>query len=142
MKSIYLILLIFFISACAQLPPTPQDIQAKKFEAVPGQAVIYIVRPVVDGRVSGPLSFSGTSDSGMISTEPGTYYRWETAPGTLRVEAFGASTASVTVQAEAGKIYFIEHTAHGSIRNGLQYQGLRRIDENRGRHMVNAAQLL
>lgn len=36
------------IAGCAQLPPTPQDIQAKKFEGVPDKAVIYRVRDIPD----------------------------------------------------------------------------------------------
>jgi len=138
MKYIYLILLTFFVSSCAQLPPTPQDIQAKKFETVPDKAVIYVVRPRVDGPVDGPLSFTG----GMISTHPGTYYRWEAAPGAQRIEGTGATSVAITLQAEAGKLYFIEQTAIGNPRDGLQSMSLRRIDDNRGRKMVGDATLL
>jgi hypothetical protein len=138
MKSIYMILWGFLVSGCVQLPPTPQDTQAKKFESVPGKAVIYIVRPVVDSNVQGPLSFPG----GMISTHRGTYYRLEVTPGAQRIEGAGASTAAITVQAEAGKIYFVEHTVFGSLREGLLSMALRRIDEDRGRKMVSEATLL
>ena len=138
MKYIYMILLSFLVSGCAQLPPTAQDIQAKQFQTLPDKAVIYIVRPRVDGAVQGPLSFTG----GMISTHQGTYYRWEVAPGTQRIEGAGASSAAVTVQAEAGKIYFVEHTVNGNVRDGLLSMSLRRIDDNRGRRMVTDATLL
>lgn len=139
MKHIYLILLIVLTTACAQLPPAPQDIQAKKFESLPDRAVIYIVRPAVDAPTPGPLSISGR---GMISTHQGTYFRWEVTPGAQRIEGAGASTAALTVQTEAGKIYFVEQTVVGNPRDGTQSMSLRRIDENRGRRMVSAAQLL
>lgn len=138
MKYIYLILLGFIISSCAQIPATPQDIQAKKFEPVADKAVIYIVRPRVDGNVQGAVSFPG----GMISTHQGTYYRLEAAPGTHRIEAAGASTAAVTLQAEAGKVYFVEHTVFGALRAGLLSASLRHIDEGRGRKLVSEATLL
>lgn len=138
MKFICMILLGFLASGCVQLAPAPQDIQAKKFETVPDKAVIYIVRSVVDSNVPGPVSYRG----GMISTHRGTYHRLEVAPGSQRIEGAGASTAAVTVQAEAGKIYFIEHTVFGSLREGLLSMSLRRIDDDRGRKMVGEATLL
>jgi hypothetical protein len=46
------------------------------------------------------------------------------------------------VQAEAGRIYFVEHTANGNARDGLLSMSLRRIDEARGRRMVLDATLL
>lgn len=138
MKTIYLILLSILAASCAQLPPTPQDIQAKKFEPVADKAVIYIVRPGVDSNVPGPLSIPG----GLISTHQGTYLRWEGAPGVHRIEGAGASTAAVTLQAQAGKIYFVEHTVFGSLREGLLSMTLRQIDESRGRRLVSEATLL
>ncbi len=138
MKRIHLILFMFFVSACVQLPPTPQDVQAKNFQTLPDKAVIYIVRLRMDAPVQGPLSIPG----GMISTHPGTYYRLEVAPGTQRIEGAGASTAAVTVQAEAGKIYFVEQSVLGNVRDGLLHMSLRRIDENRGRQLVNDATML
>lgn len=36
------------VAGCAQLPPSWQDVEAKRFESVPGKAVIYIVRDFPD----------------------------------------------------------------------------------------------
>ena len=41
------------LGGCAQLPPTPEDIQAKRFEVPPDKSVIYVVRPPVDSYVLG-----------------------------------------------------------------------------------------
>ena len=138
MRYVIFSLMVFVAAGCVQLPQTASDIQGKKFESVPDKAVIYIVRPRVDGLVEAPISFSG----GMIFTHQGTYYRWEAAPGTHRIEGAGQHTAAVSVQAEAGKIYFVELTATGGARDGLQTMALRRIDDNRGRRMVSEAQSL
>jgi len=43
-----LLVVAVMLAGCVQLPPTPQDIQAKKFEGVPDKAVIYIVRDLPD----------------------------------------------------------------------------------------------
>lgn len=138
MKHKYLFLLSFLVSACVQLPPAPQDIEAKKFQPLADKAVIYIVRPAVDSNVQGPVSIPG----GMISTYQGTYHRLEVAPGAQRIEGAGASTAAVTINAEAGRIYFVEHTVLGTTREGLLSMWLRQIDAARGRRMVSEATLL
>jgi len=88
--------------------------------------------------VHGPLSIPG----GMIATQPGTYYRWEGPPGTHHISGAAAWGASVTLQTKAGEIYFVEQIATGDARDGLKTMSLRRIDEARGRRMVNQASLL
>jgi hypothetical protein len=139
MKHKYLILFILLFSGCAQLPPTPEDIQAKRFEPVADKAVIYIVRSAVDSPTAAAISLSGV---GMIATHPGTYYRWEVTPGTQRIDAFGASTAAVTLHTQPGKIYFVVHTSLGSFRSGSLQQWLEITDEKTGRAMVSRATML
>ena len=138
MRCVIFSLMVFVAAGCVRLPQTANDIQGKKFESVPDKAVIYIVRPRLDALVAAPVSFSG----GMISTHQGTYYRLEVAPGTQRIEGTGPHTAAVSVQTEAGKIYFVELTASGGVRDGLQTMAFSRIDDNRGRRMVSEAQSL
>ena len=127
------------LAGCVQIPPTPQDTQAKRFDAVPDKAVIYIVRPSVDSPNTGMIVLG---NSGTISTQPGTYYRWEVAPGTHRIEGFGPWTAAATVRAEAGKIYFVQHTVQGNIRDGVSTMSLQQIGDADGRRLVGNAQLL
>lgn len=127
------------LAGCVQLPPTPQDIQAKTFTSVPDRAVIYVVRTPLDS-----LEASGLwlDDSGPITTHPGTYYRWEVAPGSHRVAGYGPANESVTVTAVAGRIYFLEHTVIGTWRSGPQSTFLRQIEEREGRALVMRSQLL
>jgi hypothetical protein len=133
----FILIVAMLLAGCAQLPPTPQDIQGKKFDAVPDKAVIYIVRPRVDSHAMGSVAIG---DSGTITTHQGTYYRWEATPGTQHIQASGPWMASVTVNAEAGKIYFVEQTVQGSLRFGTVSMSLQQVDERRGRKLVMDAQ--
>ena len=127
------------LSGCAQLPPSPADIQAKRFESVPGKAVIYVVRTPMDSQESSGLSLDYVS---QITTHPGTYYRWEVAPGTHRVAGFGVGTELVTLATEPGKIYFLQHSVLGHWRSGPQLTGLKQISDQDGRALVAHAELL
>lgn len=127
------------LAGCVQLPPSAQDIQAKRFEPVPGKAVVYIVRDTMGVPLMDTLWLD---DSQTITTYTGTYYRWEVAPGTHRIVGFGSSTSSLTLNAEAGKIYFVRHVVGGTLRSGVQYSALERLDEQAGRASVARATLL
>jgi len=94
-------------AACAQLPPSPADLQAKKFE-IPdgGRAAIYVVRDLAGFNDDGAtLLLDGTV---MITTYPGTYYRWEVAPGTHRIAGYASDSGNISVNVEAGRIYFVQ----------------------------------
>lgn len=125
-------------SGCAQIPPSPQDIQAKKFENVPGKAVIYVVRNSPDlGPWQGSLWIG---DNMTITTLPGTYFRWEVPPGTHRITGAGYDTSQIDVQAEAGRIYFVQHAVAGfrSPTSGF----LSRLSDRDGRAMVLRSELI
>jgi hypothetical protein len=94
-------------AACTPLPPSPADLQAKKF-AVPdgGRAVIYIVRDVAGFNDDGAtLLLDGTT---MITTYPGTYYRWEVDPGARRIAGFASDSGNISLHVEAGRLYFVQ----------------------------------
>jgi len=101
--SMWRILLVLLIAGCVQLPPSPQDIQAKKFESAPDKAVIYIVRASMDSHETGTISLD---DNAQISTYAKTYYRWEAAPGPHRIAGFAGESGLVRFDAQAGRIYF------------------------------------
>ncbi|HKU70983.1 MAG TPA: DUF2846 domain-containing protein [Burkholderiales bacterium] len=127
------------LAGCAQLPPTPEDIQAKRFEPVPGKAVIYIVRDNVGAHLDHSVWLD---DATMITTHTGTYYRWEVAPGTHRIRGGGEATSLLTLNAEAGKIYFVRHIVNGIEWNAAYNTGLQRLDDATGRARVGQATLL
>jgi hypothetical protein len=134
-----ILLTALLLAGCAQLPPTPQDIQAKTFQTLPDKAVIYVVRSRMDSYEASGLSLD---DGAPITTQPGSYYRWEVAPGRHRVAGFAAANESVVLTTEAGKIYFLEHSVIGTRRSGAQSTFLRQIDEPQGRALVMRSQLL
>lgn len=133
------IALILAIAGCAQLPPTPQDIQAKQFQSLPDKAVIYIVRQRMDSRHPGTLWLD---DHAMITTYRHTYYRWEVNPGSHRIAGFAPGGASISLTSEAGKIYFVQHTVLGPWRSSVIATYLERINEQDGREIVSMGQLL
>ncbi|HXV12457.1 MAG TPA: DUF2846 domain-containing protein [Burkholderiales bacterium] len=98
---------VLLCAACAPLPPSPADLQARKFE-IPdgGRAAIYVVRDVAGFNDDGAtLLLDGTT---MITTYPGTYYRWEVAPGTHRIAGYASDSGNISVNVEAGRIYFVQ----------------------------------
>jgi hypothetical protein len=135
-----IVISVLWLAGCAQLPPTAEDLQSKKFETVPGKAAIYIVRSRVDSPNDGTIMIG---NNGMITTRQGTYYRWETTPGVQRIQGYGPYNASVTVRAEAGKVYFVQHTVVGDPDDGgVSSMHLQQVDERYGRQLVSIAQLL
>jgi hypothetical protein len=138
MSRVLQVLLVLLAAACAQLPPTPQDIQAKKFEPVAGKAVIYIVRTPMDSNEAGAVLLD---DNAQITTFSGTYYRWEVAPGPHRIAGFAGESGLVQINAQAGKIYFVRHTVAGTRRSGWMNTYLQQISEQEGRKLVMQSQL-
>ena len=94
------------LAGCAQLPPTPQDIQAKKFENVSGKSVIYLVRDDPDFNDAATSLWLG--EARTITTYPGTYYRWEVTPGTHRIAGFAGDSGAISVRVEPDRIYYVQ----------------------------------
>jgi len=99
------------VTGCAQIPPTQQEIQAKQFETVGDMAVIYIVRGNPDLSTHGaPLGLDGMSG---VTTYPGTFVRWVVAPGQHRIAGMFGDNASITLQTQAGGIYYVRQSVIG-----------------------------
>src|SRR5262245_5628042 len=101
-----LLLMALLLAGCQQLPLTPQDIQARKFEAVPGMAVIYLVRDYPDFTELQSTVYLG--DKLILKTYPGTYYRWEAPPGEHQIRGAAFDTGTITVNGAPGMIYFVQ----------------------------------
>jgi len=130
-------LFILLLAGCTPLPPSPEDIQAKKFEVVPGKAVIYLVREV--GDFSPASTRVNVGDKVQVTTYPGTYYRWETPPGKHTIAGDGQDYASITVQVEAGRIYYVVQRVVGTRAPSSTFQI---IGEAEGRAAVMRSVLL
>ena len=128
------------IAGCAQLPPTPEDIQAKKFEPVPGKSVIYVVRRTVDSDGTATILLDG---KGSITTMRGTYYRWEVDPGTHRFTGMGPGGDNLTLTTAPGQIYFVQHQVMADRDDGAVIQtALQQVDDQTGRALVSRATLI
>lgn len=127
------------LAGCVQLPPSPADIQAKRFEVAPDKAAIYVVRTPMDSHEPASLSLDYSS---QITTNEGTYWRWDVTPGPHRVASYGWGTAEVNLNAEAGKIYFIRHTVMGFWRSGAQQTWLQPLSDPEGRALVAQSEMI
>ena len=129
-----------FLAGCVQVPPSPEDIQARKFESLPDRAVIYIVRQPVDSDAGHTLSLD---ERLIITTYKGTYYRWEVAPGMHRVSGFASGTEAITLNAAAGRLYFVQHTVVAHREDGsVLLSALQEISDQAGRNLVSRGRLL
>jgi hypothetical protein len=106
-----LLLVVMLLAGCVQLPPSPEDLQAKKFEAVPDKAVIYLVRDSPD--FSDVQAQIRVGDKLLFKTYPGTYYRWEVPAGKHTITGYGEDIGTITVQVERGRIYFVQQRVTG-----------------------------
>lgn len=128
------IALLMLLAACAPLPPTPQDIAAKKFEAAPGQAVIYLVRESPDlSYLTAPVVLNGEL---IGSTQAGTYFRLEVPPGRHEIRGFAADTGSIRLDVQADRIYFVRQRVGGDFRTTNPNSIFSLIGENEGRAAV------
>ena len=101
-----LFIVLLALAGCQQLPPTPADLQARRFEGVPGMSVIYIVRDIPDHNKS-PATLI-LDDRMSITTYEGTYYRWEVPPGDHRIAGIAGDNGSITLQTQADRIYYVQ----------------------------------
>ena len=137
-RSSLLIATLALIAGCVQVPPSPAETQAKRFESVPGKAVIYIVRPNPGYDGHGTIALD---DSIVITMFGGNFFRWEVAPGTHRIAGKAQDVSRLTLNTEAGKVYFVRHTVLGS--NGRTWGGsLDILTEQDGQALVLRATLL
>jgi hypothetical protein len=125
------------VAACAQIPPTPQEIEAKKFETVPDRAVVYIVQGAMSPTLAVGLALDENTE---ITTWTGTFFRWVVAPGTHRIENTAPLNSSIKLQLEAGKIYFVEQWVTGW-RGSVTNSRLHKLDDKTGRQMVRTSTL-
>ena len=135
-----ILLAVLLLAGCAQLPPSAEELRAKRFETVPGKAIIYVVRTPLDSHEPSGLTLN---DNLLITTFGGTFGRFEVEPGTHRIREFASGTAAVTLNATAGGLYFVEHTVLGDRDDGgVTSVSLRQVGEQEGRTMVMNAQSL
>ena len=140
MRNMLIILGSLILAGCAGIhpPASPQEIADKKFEAVPGKAVVYVVQNQIGSYGAGLWFDDGT----QITTWPGTFYRWVTTPGTHTIRSADPNlSARITLtNMEAGHIYFVQHSVWG-IRGSTTDATLSPMNDQSGRMQVASAEL-
>lgn len=106
----YLQIVLMMLAGCAQLPPLPGDAAAKKFEAVPDRAVIYVARHVLENNFVAPLLLD---DEWIGPTYRGTYMRIVVPAGEHRIAGYAADSGIIRIKTESGKLYFVNQTTWG-----------------------------
>lgn len=136
MKRLLIITVLLLTGCVAPLPPMPEDAVAKRFEPVPGKAVIYLVRHALEPSYVAPVAL----DDQMIgSTYRGTYIRIETPAGKHQLSGIAGDSGNITLNTEAGKLYFIQHNARGY--RSFVSSTYQRVDDAYGRSLVMGGQI-
>ena len=106
------------LAGCAPLPLTPEDLEARKFETVPGKAVIYVLRDTLDYSDVQAQIYVG--ENLLPATYPGTYFRWVVPAGRHTIAGYGQDRGTITVVAEQGRIYFVQQrVTHLRVTNSI-----------------------
>lgn len=130
---------LLLLAACTPLPPSPQDIQAKKFDVVPEKAVVYLFRDAPD--FADEPSTVLVNDSVQGTTYPGTYIRIELAPGRHRISGFASDSGVIEFETQPGRLYFLQQSvAHSFFRMYTSF--FRFVGEGYGREAVLRSELI
>jgi len=126
------------VQGSASLATSEEDQEAKNFLSVPDMAVLYIYRNQFRGSAwQIPITINGK----LIGRTGGyTFFRITLAPGEHVVESWAEKPAQITLNLEAGKVYYVRHktkTGMTKIRAELQLVG-----KETGQKGVNESNLL
>jgi hypothetical protein len=138
-KMFTVLLLALALAGCAPLPPTAEDIDAKRFERVPSKAVIYLVREIPD--FSREAATVTLDDNMMGTTYAGTYFRWVVEPGRHQIRGYAGDSGSMILDVAADRIYFVQQSVSRSF-GGFVRSFFRPIPESYGRAAVLRAELI
>lgn len=127
-------MLALALGGCAQLPPSPQEIEAKRFEPAPGRAVIYVVRDEPDFDRTGAAVM--LDDQMMGTLYPGTFFRWVVAPGRHHIRGFAGDAGSYTMDVGADRIYFVQQWVTPLLPIGIMQSHFQLVPEPNGRAAV------
>jgi hypothetical protein len=101
------LMLASVLTGCASVPMAPidQDTRAKQFDVSPGKSNIYLYRDEEFGAaISMPVALDGRVAG---KTAANTYFLWTVEPGSHEISSLTENTATISIDAEAGRNYFI-----------------------------------
>ena len=120
MVIVLILLLAQGIGACATVSTESVETStaAKNFDPIEDKRVVFLYRR---GRMVGAASATQIKVNGIDAggTGPGTFFRWELSPGPYTfLASTSESSATVSVNVEAGEIYFVEQTERIGVSGG------------------------
>lgn len=138
-KILLLLISISVVSGCASIKKAPveMDAKAKQFMTVPDKAAVYVYRNETFGAA---LSMPVTVDGQLAgNTGPESFFRFELAPGSHTITSQGDGS-ELTVQTEAGKIYYVWQ----EVKMGMWSGGskLQLVDDKTGMKGVNECTMI
>lgn len=138
----YLIFALAALAGCAKTSKAPamDSEAAKSFEAPADRGVVYLYRT---GKAIGAAGTIEVKVNGQAAggTGPSTFFRWELKPETYTFYSItGEASATVALQVEPGKVYFIEQSARMGISSGRV--NMKEVDTKKGKSMVTNMKLL
>ena len=127
---------------CAQASKASSEdsAAAKEFQAPADRGVVYLYRT---GRMMGAAVAIEVKVNGQAAggTSPGSFFRWQLKPGPHTFySSTGESSATVQVNVEAGKLYFIEQNARIGLDSGRVTMSQRDVEG--GKKRVKGMKLL
>lgn len=138
LRSLFALATLLIAGCITPLPPSPRDLEAKRFENVPDKAVIYLVRDQPDFTRE-PTSVV-LDDSVMGASYPGTYFHWVVAPGRHRIAGFASDSGVMVLDTAAGNIYFIQQSVTRTL--GMTRSIFRPVHPVHGRDVVQRSELV
>jgi hypothetical protein len=126
--------LVLVLAGCAQLPPTPQEIEAKRFEPAAGKSVIYLVRDDPDFTDTGASVM--LDDSLMGTTYPGTFFRWVVDPGPHQIRGFAGDSGTYSLSTAPDRIYFVQQRVSRFLPMPFAHSYFQLVPEHHGRAAV------
>jgi hypothetical protein len=123
--------LLVTLSGCVQSPPLAGDADARRFEAVPERAVIYVARQRLDLEFVAPVMLDGQM---LGATYRGTYIRVVVPGGMHSIAGYAGDGGLIRLQAEAGRVYFITQVTYGW--SSLAGSRFKLVDAEFGRSVV------
>jgi hypothetical protein len=131
--------LVLSLAGCiTPLPPSPQEIEAKRFDPVAGKAVVYLVREYPD--ISREVATVMLDDKMMGSTYPGTFFRWVVEPGRHQIRGFAGDAGTMVLDTLPDSIYFVQQSYTRGF-TGFGQSFFRLIPEPYGRGAVMRGEL-
>lgn len=132
------ILLLALAGCIAPLPPSPQEIEAKRFEPAAGKAVIYLVRPYPD--LSPDAGTVMLDEQMMGSTYPGTFFRWVVDPGRHQIRGFAGDAGAMVIDVLPDRVYYVQQQYTRGF-TGFGHSFFQPVPEPYGRSAVMRSEL-